>query len=108
MFTAVREPRALRASIPFTPSLAAFARDSVVFEKHDTETPESGIAYASIFTGSQSDRHKVFHHPSILKDGLPTIARTFAANGYECWFWAGHPMANAALNYGQGVPRSTS
>lgn len=91
-------------AIPFTPSLGAFARDSVVFEKHDTETPESGIAYASIFTGSQSDRHHVFHHPSILKDGLPTIARTFAANGYECWFWAGHPMANGVLNYGQGVP----
>ena len=92
------------SAIPFTPNLAAFARDSVVFEKHDTESPESGIAYASIFTGSQADRHKVFHHPSVLKDGVPTIARTFAENGYECWFWAGHPMANGVLNYGQGVP----
>src|SRR5580765_634120 len=71
------------SSIPFTPSLAAFAKDSVVFEKHDTETPESGIAYASLFTGSQADRHKVFHHPSLLRDGLPTIARIFAENGYE-------------------------
>src|SRR5262245_17996968 len=42
------------SSIPFTPSLVAFAKDSVVYEKHDTEKPESGIAYASLFTGSQA------------------------------------------------------
>jgi arylsulfatase A-like enzyme len=90
--------------VPFTPNLAAFARESVVFEKHVTETPESGIAYASIFTGMQAKGHHVFHHPVRLEDGLPTIAKSFADDGYECWFWAGHPMANAALNYGAGVP----
>lgn len=90
--------------VPFTPNLAGFARDSVVLEKHVTEAPESGIAYASIFTGMQAKSHHVFHHPVRLEDGLPTIAKSFAEAGYECWFWAGHPMANGALNYGSGVP----
>lgn len=53
-------------SIPFTPNLAAFAAKSVVFERHQTETGQSGISYASIFSGSQADHHQVYRHPATL------------------------------------------
>lgn len=87
----------------YTPHLAAFARESVVFARHQSETDQSGPAYASILSGAQVDRHGVYRHPARLDDRLQLLAETFAANGYETHFWSGHPMASAQLNYGQGV-----
>jgi arylsulfatase A-like enzyme len=91
-------------SIPFTPALADFARSSVVFRRHTTEAEQSGTAFASIFTGAQAPIHGVYHHPAVLGDGLVLLAETFAAAGFETWFWSGHPMAGVRLGYGQGVP----
>jgi hypothetical protein len=89
---------------PYTPNLAAFARESVVFRRHQTETDQSGPAYASLFSGAQVDRHGVFRHPARLRGALHLAAEAFAANGYDAHFWSGHPMASAELDYGQGVP----
>ncbi len=91
-------------SIPFTPSIAEFAKSSVVFRRHTTEAEQSGTAFASIFSGAQAPVHGVYNHPAILADGLVLLAETFAASGYETWFWSGHPMAATRLGYGQGVP----
>lgn len=91
------------ADVRYTPQLLAFARDSVVFLRHQTETDQSGPAYASLFSGSQVDRHGVFRHPARLPDALYLAAEAFAAHGFETHFWSGHPMASAELNYGQGV-----
>ena len=90
--------------VRYTPNLAAFARESVVFTRHQTETDQSGPAFASLFSGTQVDRHGVFRHPALLPDSLYLAAEAFAAQGYETHFWSGHPMASADLNYGQGVP----
>ncbi len=89
--------------VSYTPNLARFARDSVVFMRHQTETDQSGPAYASLFSGTQVDRHGIYRHPAHLADGLYLAAEAFAAHGYETHFWSGHPMASADLNYGQGV-----
>jgi arylsulfatase A-like enzyme len=89
--------------VPYTPNLAAFSRESVVFRRHQTETDQSGPAYASIFSGTQVDRHGIFRHPALLPDSLYLAAEAFAAHGYDTHFWSGHPMASADLNYGQGV-----
>jgi arylsulfatase A-like enzyme len=89
--------------VPYTPNLAAFARESIVFQRHQTETDQSGPAYASLFSGTQVDRHGVFRHPALLPDSLYLAAEAFAAQGYDTHFWSGHPMASADLNYGQGV-----
>jgi arylsulfatase A-like enzyme len=91
------------ARVTYTPALAALARESVVFERHVTEAAVSGIAYASLFTGAQADRHGIFHHPSRLSAHLLTIFEAFAAAGYETHYWNGHPMAGADLDYAQGV-----
>jgi arylsulfatase A-like enzyme len=92
------------AGVRYTPNLAAFARESVVFLRHQTETDQSGPAYAALFSGAQVDRHKVYRHPARLGDELYLVAEAFADRGYETHFWSGHPMASAELNYGQGVP----
>jgi hypothetical protein len=45
--------------IASTPALARFADESVVFERHVTESGQSGTSFASIFTGTQAYRHGI-------------------------------------------------
>jgi len=89
--------------VTYTPALQRFADESVVFEKHHTESGQSGIAFAALFTGTQAMRHGIYYHPTKLPDAALTIAESYRDNGYETFFWAGHPMASPELNYGQGV-----
>ena len=58
--------------------LAAFAEESVVFERHHTEAPSSGIAYASILSGGQADHHGVYRHPLRLSPDLILLPEVFA------------------------------
>lgn len=90
-------------AVSFTPNIDRFARQSVVFHKHTTEAGESGPAYASIFSGTQADRHGVYVHPAALPDDLYLIAEAFSDAGFKAFFWNAHVMASPRLNYGQGV-----
>lgn len=94
------------AAVPYTPALSTFAHEATVFLRHQTETGQSGPAYASIFSGAQTDRHGVYRQPSRLRDDLYLLAEAFADHGYDTHFWSGHPMASPELNYGQGVRSS--
>jgi len=89
-------------SVGYTPHLESFAEDSVVFRRHQTEAGQSGIAYASIFSGAGANRHGAFRHPVTLSDDLYLVAEAFADQGYETFFWNGQGMGGP--NYGQGVP----
>src|SRR5262245_58401633 len=53
-------------NVTYTPALQSFAERGQVFTKHQTEEGQSGIAYASLFSGSQAPRHGVYYHPSKL------------------------------------------
>jgi arylsulfatase A-like enzyme len=90
--------------VSFTPALDAFAEEGTVFSRHQTESGQSGVAFASLLSGTQADRHGVYRHPSRLRDQSALIAEAFAGQGYDTHYWSGHPMAGADLNYGQGVP----
>jgi len=92
------------ASVAHTPHLEAFADEAVVFERHQTESGQSGIAYASLLTGSQCDHHGVYRHPALLSDDVYTITEAYADAGFEPFFWGAHHMAWGPLNYAQGVP----
>lgn len=91
--------------IPFTPNLQKFAEKSVVFTKHHTESGQSGIAFASIFTGSHADRHGVYRHPTKLSESALVITEAYAEQGYDTFHWSGHAMASNRLGYGRGVDR---
>jgi arylsulfatase A-like enzyme len=92
--------------VAFTPHLERFARQSVVFTRHHTEAGTSGIAYASLFSGTHADRHGVYTQPIRLAEGQHLITEAFAAAGYETFFWNAHNAASARLRYGQGVAAS--
>ena len=94
--------------IRFTPNLEAFARDAVVFTNHVTEAGQSGIAYASIFSGVHADIHGVYRHPFRLGGHVYQISEAYRDAGYETFFWSGHQLASYALNYGQGVRNSNA
>ena len=89
--------------VEFTPNLQAFADEGLVFERHNTEAGQSGVAFASIYTGVQADRHGVYHHPRHLPDSLYLATEAFRDGGYRPYFWSGQPLASAELGYGQGV-----
>ena len=90
--------------VSFTPNLARFASEGVVFERHQSESGQSGIAFASLFSGVQAYRHGVYYHPARLPQDLYLITEAFADAGYDPWFWGAHSMASWDLGYFQGVP----
>jgi len=92
------------ARVRFTPGFERFAAGARVFRRHVTECGQSGVDFATIFTGTQADKHGTYDHPSILPEHVVLGAERFAAAGFETYFWSGHPMASAQLGYGQGVP----
>jgi arylsulfatase A-like enzyme len=93
-----------RTGVDFTPNLDRFAAQAVVFEEHWTEAPDSGVAYASLLTGTQADRHGVYRHPLRLADELVLLPEVFAEGGFQTFYWSQHGMATAELGYAQGVP----
>ncbi len=89
--------------IRYTPNIAQFAAQSIVFMNHQTESGSSGGAYAGLFTGTHIFRHGIYYHPARLADDRYLIAEAFRENGYETFFWNVHDMASSELNYSQGV-----
>jgi arylsulfatase A-like enzyme len=87
-----------------TPAVDRFAAESAVFDRHITEAGQSGIAYASIFSGLQADGHGVYDHPRKLSSDVRLITEAFAESGWDVFFWSGHGMADPSLGYAQGVP----
>jgi arylsulfatase A-like enzyme len=97
-YTAAYDP-----SVPFTPHLAALARESAVFEDHWTETGLSGTDFASILTGTHAERHGVYKHPRELAQGVELVFEAFARAGWETFHWAEHGMAAPKYGYSEGV-----
>ena len=61
-------------SVPYTPNFARLAEQGIVFDRHQTETGQSGPAFASILSGTQATRHGVFRHPTRIHDRVLLIA----------------------------------
>lgn len=91
-------------SVPYTPGFDRQEPRLLVFRRHRTESGQSGTAFASLFSGSQADRHGVLRHPARLRDDLLLVTELFGAAGYDVHSWLEHLMASEAGNYAQGVP----
>jgi arylsulfatase A-like enzyme len=94
-----------RADVFFTPSLGDFAREALVFERHQSEADQSGTAYAALLSGRDARGHRVFSHPVAMAEAITTVTEAFAEAGFDVWFWGAQGMASAKLGYAQGVPR---
>ena len=79
--------------VAWTPALAAFARESLVFLRHTTEEGLAGVGYAALLSGTHAMRHGVYRQPGRLDDAVQTIAEAFRDAGWETYFWAGHPLS---------------
>ena len=89
--------------ISYTPNIREFARSARVFARAQTESAQSGIAFAALWTGTQAMRHGIYAHPEILAATNRTIAEAYTQHGYATYFWDTHGMVAAELGYGQGV-----
>jgi len=98
-YTAAYDP-----AVEYTPSFARFAQRASVFDKHHTESGQSGIAFASLFTGAHADVHGIFKHPRKLAPEVVVVPEVFAAGGYDTHSWLVQTMASSRLDYAQGVP----
>jgi arylsulfatase A-like enzyme len=94
------------AGVDYTPNLARFAKEALTFEHHHTEAGQSGTAFATLFTGSQADHHRVFVHPRELPDEADSLTEVFARGGFEVHTWLAHLMASASLGFAPGVPEA--
>ena len=95
-------------AVRYTPNLQRFADQGVVFRRHMTEAGQSGIAYASLFAGTDGRGHHVFSHPSKIPDSVYLVGEPYAELGYDVYFWGKHTMATAEYSYGQGAPPERS
>lgn len=91
------------AGIDFTPHLGRFAAEAMVFRRHQSEAGQSGTAFASIFTGTQADRHGVFRHPTTISPGVELIGEAFRRGDFEVAAWLEHGMASRELGYARGA-----
>lgn len=91
------------SDVSFTPGLAAFGRDAVVFDRHHTEAGKSSVAFSSIYTASHAYTHGVYLQGMKMRDDVVMLTEAFAAAGYDTHFWDNHPMAKKKLNFAQGV-----
>lgn len=69
----------------------------MVFQRHETESGQSGISFASLHSGQQADKHGVHRHPRRLDEKTYLISEAFADAGYDTFFWSGQPMAASKL-----------
>jgi arylsulfatase A-like enzyme len=90
-------------SVRYTPNFEAFARQSIVFARHETEVGFSGPAYASLFSGSFVYHHGVYFHPAKLRNSSYLISEMYRDKGYETFFENGHAYASLKYNYSQGI-----
>ena len=93
-------------NVVYTPNLGAFAENSVVFERHQTEAGQSSIAFASIFSGRQADGHGIFSMPQRIAPDVRLVTEVFREAGWAVHSWLAHEMASTRLQYDQGVPNA--
>ena len=94
------------SAVDYTPNLGAFAARARVFERHHTEAGESGIAFASLYTGGDARVHGVYYHPGWIPDEIEMLSEVLREGGYDTFFWDKHEMASKRFNYAQGVDDS--
>jgi len=90
-------------AVSFTPELSAFGRESVIFERHNTEAGKSAVAFSSIYSATQADTHGVYLQAMRMRDEVTMLSEVFGAQGYDTFFWDNHPLAKKALHFAQGV-----
>lgn len=96
------------ADVGYTPNLDRFAGESMVFERHHTEAGQTGIAFASILSGTEAHRSGIYRHPAKLPQKTFLISEAYAQAGYETFAWTRQGLASPRLGYTQGIPAANT
>ena len=86
-----------------TPVLSEFAKKGVTFHNCFTPSPFTPPAHASLFTGLLPRRHGLREQPApTLAPGIPLLAETLKANGYDTAAVTANPSISQVTNLLQG------
>jgi arylsulfatase A-like enzyme len=89
--------------LPTTPLLDAFAAGGVVYRRCYTPAPWTPPAHGSLFTGLLPRRHGLIEGMGDrLRPGLPTLASTLRAAGYETVCISANPLISDATGLTAG------
>jgi arylsulfatase A-like enzyme len=88
---------------PTTPRLEAFAREAAVFRNCFTASPWTPPSHASLFTGLLPRNHGLREGVGDrVREGLPLLAETLRAGGYEAACVAANPQISPATGLDAG------
>ncbi len=91
-------------SLNLTPSLAALADRSVVFERAACQAPVTDASHHSIFTGLQVPRHGGDER-QVPSEGIPTLATCLQEEGYRTAGFTDNNLVSAAFGFARGFDR---
>jgi arylsulfatase A-like enzyme len=81
-----------------TPCIDDLARESVVFERHFTDYPETLASIASLLTGTYADTHESGKYTADYLTKVPwTLPAALHAAGYRTALFSAHPMVTRLL-----------
>jgi len=86
------------------PNICGFAKNSILFEKHYTQSPYSLPAHASLFTSLYPNQHNLnFIVKDVLSEEITTLAEVLKNNNYST-FWSA-PLYNPHIPIDKGLER---
>lgn len=86
------------------PNICSFAENSILFEKHYTQSPYSLPAHASLFTSLYPNQHNLnFIVKDVLSEEITTLAEVLKNNKYSTYWSA--PLNSAHLPIDKGLER---
>ena len=92
---------------PKTPTLEAFAKDSVLFKNCFAQASWTKPSFATLFTGLYPESHTATSKESELPDEVVTAAEMLEKGGYYTEGYSNNPNITAFLNFQQGFTKYT-
>ena len=90
------------SEVPSTPTLAALAREGVVYERAYAQAPWTLPSHATLFTGLLPSEHGVGAVTTHAPDRLALLAEDLAAAGYQTLGMSENPWIHDTFNMTQG------
>lgn len=91
-----------------SPSIDAFAEQSVLFERAATPQPKTSPAVASFFTGTWPQTHRIRRTSTVLPDDQETLAEVLSTAGFATCGVSANVNIAEVFGFDQGFDRFTS
>ena len=85
-----------------SPNIDRFAREAWHFTEAVTVIPKTGPAFTTMFTGHQTDTHRVRTNLWRMPPALPVLAERLGAEGYRTAAFVSNPSVGASMGFARG------